>query len=105
VGIGWEATERLVDKAPSRDYQGKVVEAILTVPRTLSVRDLKMRYVGRRIAVEVHLGLDPEMNVADSHDVARDVKRVVMENDQRVFDVLVHVEPEESSGSPIDSSG
>ena len=105
AGIGWEATERLVDKAPSRDYQGKVVEAILSVPRTMSVRDLKMRYVGRRIAVEVHLGLDPEMTVKESHEVARDVKRVVMKNDLRVFDVLVHAEPEETPGSQTVSSG
>jgi divalent metal cation (Fe/Co/Zn/Cd) transporter len=54
-----------------------------------------MRYVGHRIAVEVHLGLDPEMPVRESHDVAKEVKNNIMERDRRVFDVLVHVEPEE----------
>lgn len=105
AGIWWEAVVRIVDTAPARDYQAKIEDTILSVPRTLSVRNLRMRYVGRRIAVEVHLGLDPEMNVRDSHDVARNVKRAVMEKDPRVFDVLVHVEPEETVSPETVSSG
>jgi cation diffusion facilitator family transporter len=105
AGIGWEAASRIVDTAPSRDYQTTIVQTILAVPRTLSVRNLKMRYVGRRIAVEVHLGLDPKMSVKDSHDVAVEVKRTVMDKDQRVFDVLVHVEPEEAQTEGSASSG
>ncbi len=93
--IGWEAGARLVDTSPGRDYMRRMEVMILQVPRTRSVRDLKMRYVGRLIAVEVHLGLDPEMSVAESHEVARAVKGTIMEKDPRVFDVLVHVEPEE----------
>ncbi len=105
VVIGWEAAARMVDTAPSRDYQRTIVDTILSVPSTLSVRDLKMRYVGRRIAVEVHLGLDPEMTVKESHEVAAKVKRTVMEQDRRVFDVLVHVEPEEALTDDSASSG
>jgi len=100
LGIGWEASARLVDTAPARDYMSRMEQMILTVPQTRSVRDLKMRYVGRRIAVELHLGLDPEMPVRESHDVAKDVKNIIMEKDERVFDVLVHVEPEERAGGP-----
>jgi len=100
VGIGWEAAARLVDTAPEIDYVKRMEKMILAVPNTRSVRDLKMRYVGRRIAVEVHLGLDPKMPVCDSHDVAKEVKDHIMEQDTRVFDVLVHVEPEEGTQCP-----
>jgi cation diffusion facilitator family transporter len=94
-GIAWKAGTRIIDTAPSEDYMSKVTGMILTVEGVRSVRDLRMRHVGRLIAVEVHLGLDPEMSVLDSHDLAREVKRYVMEKDRGVFDVLVHVEPEE----------
>lgn len=97
VEIGWEAAARLVDTAPGQDYVMRTERVILQVPKTRSVRDMKMRYVGQRIAVEVHLGLDPEMPVRESHDVARAVKKAIMERDSRVFDVVVHVEPEERS--------
>ncbi|UCG39345.1 MAG: cation transporter [bacterium] len=95
VGIGWEAAARLVDTAPSRDYMRRMEEMILSMPRARSVRDLKMRYVGHLIAMEVHLGLDPSMSVKESHDVAKEVKKSIMRMDRRVFDVVVHVEPEE----------
>jgi len=62
-----------------------------------SVRNMKMRYVGRLIAVEVHLGLDPGMSVRESHEVARRIKHVIMEKEHRIFDVVVHVEPESGS--------
>ena len=94
-GIAWEAAMKIVDTAPSQDHMARIKEMMLMVPGTRSVRDLKMRYVGSLIAVEVHLGLDPNMSVREGHDVAKAVKKYVLEKDNRVFDVLVHVEPEE----------
>ena len=99
--IGWEAATRLVDTAPSRDYMNRMKQMILAVPRARSVRDLKMRYVGRLIAVEVHLGLDPAMSVKESHDVATEVKHTIMRRDRRVFDIIVHVEPEDSAQGAV----
>jgi len=98
VKIGWEAASKLVDTAPSRIFGNCMEGVILGVPRTRSIRNLKMRYVGHLIALEVHLGLDPAMSVLESHDVAREVKRAVMESDPRVWDVVVHVEPEIKGG-------
>ncbi|TNF48974.1 cation transporter [bacterium] len=95
-GIAWEAAMKIVDTAPSHDHMARIKEMMLSVPGTRSVRDLKMRYVGSLIAVEVHLGLDPNMSVRQGHDVATAVKKYVLEKDNRVFDVLVHVEPEDS---------
>ncbi|UCF29784.1 MAG: cation transporter [bacterium] len=96
-GIAWEAAMSLIDTAPSRDYMSRVTDMIRSVPGVRSVRNLRMRHVGRLIAIEVHLGLDPEISVREGHDVATDVKRYVLERDRRVFDVLVHMEPEEDS--------
>jgi cation diffusion facilitator family transporter len=93
--VTWAAGMRIIDTAPSGDYMSRMEQMILDVPGTRSVRNLKMRYVGRLIAVEVHLGLDPEITVRAGHDIAVEVKKEVMSKDKRIFDVLVHVEPEE----------
>jgi len=94
-GIAWKAAMRIIDTAPSDDYMTRVSDLIMSVPGVRSVRNLRMRHVGSLIAVEVHLGMDPEMSVRESHDLATEVKRFVLERDSRIFDVLVHVEPEE----------
>ncbi len=95
IKIGLDAGMRIIDTAPSADYINRIERMVLSDPMTRSVRTMRMRYVGHLIAVEVHLGLDPEMSVRESHEVARRVKHGIMERDRRIFDVVVHVEPEE----------
>ena len=100
--IGWNAVIRVIDTSPGKEYESRIARLIGEVPGVLSIRDLRLRYVGNRIAVELHLGLDPDMSVRMGHDIATAVKRHVMAKDRRVFDVLVHMEPEESTRS-VDS--
>ena len=93
--IGWKSSLRIIDTAPGEDYEVRIEGMILDVPGALSVREMKLRYVGNMIAVEAHVGMDPGISVREGHDIASLVKRSVMEKDARIFDVLVHVEPEE----------
>jgi len=93
--IGWDSAMRIIDTAPGVDYELKVKRMILEVPGALAVREMKFRYVGNMIAIEAHVGMDPELTVREGHDIATAVKRSVMERDSRIYDVVVHVEPEE----------
>ncbi len=93
--IGWDSVMRIIDTAPGVDYELKVERMILEVPGALAVREMKFRYVGNMIAIEAHVGMDPELTVREGHDIATAVKRSVMERDSRIYDVVVHVEPEE----------
>ena len=43
----------------------------------------------------MHVLVAPEMTVADAHDLADEVERVVQERFPNVADVLVHVEPDD----------
>ncbi len=95
VSIGWQSSLRIIDTAPGEDYEKRIEGMILNVPGALSVREMKLRYVGNMIAVEAHLGMDPGISVREGHDIATLVKKTVMRNDARIFDVLVHMEPEE----------
>ncbi len=93
--IGWDSVMRIIDTAPGVDYELKVERMILEVPGALAVREMKFRYVGNMIAIEAHVGMDSELTVREGHDIATAVKRSIMERDSRIYDVVVHVEPEE----------
>lgn len=93
--IGWDSGMRIIDTSPGVDYELKVEHMILEVPGALTVREMKFRYVGNMIAIEAHVGMDPELSVREGHDIATAVKGSVMEKDGRVYDVVVHMEPEE----------
>jgi divalent metal cation (Fe/Co/Zn/Cd) transporter len=43
--------------------------------------------------VDLHLEVDPNMTVRQSHDIAHQVRLRILESVEWVADVLVHVEP------------
>jgi divalent metal cation (Fe/Co/Zn/Cd) transporter len=64
-----------------------------TVAGVLGVEKCFARKTGLRYHVDLHLEVDPEMTVRQSHDIAHRVRMHVRERLGWVADVLVHVEP------------
>ena len=62
------------------------------------VRDahrIRTRGTEGEVYADLHVLVAPEMTVADAHDLADEVERVVQERFPNVADVLVHVEPDD----------
>lgn len=57
-----------------------------------SVIDLRARYLGTQVAVDVVIGVDPQMSVDEAHKVAERVERSLV-GFRSVVSVMVHVEP------------
>jgi len=51
------------------------------------------RKTGLRYHVDLHLEVDPEMTVRQSHELAHEVRERILKTLDWVADVLVHVEP------------
>jgi divalent metal cation (Fe/Co/Zn/Cd) transporter len=71
----------------------KIRAVALRVPGALAVEKLYARKTGLRYHVDLHLEVDPELTVRESHEIARHVKRAIRDELNWVADVLVHVEP------------
>jgi divalent metal cation (Fe/Co/Zn/Cd) transporter len=67
--------------------------AASTVPGVRGVEKCFARKTGLRYHVDLHLEVDPEMTVRQSHEIAHKVQYQVREQLDWVADVLVHVEP------------
>lgn len=79
--------------------QSHIIEDVYAIARKVpGVRDVEKvlaRKSGSRYLVDMHVEVDPEMTVRDSHMLAHAVKDAVQAKLPRVMDVLVHVEPHE----------
>ena len=53
------------------------------------------RYVGSELAVDVHVEVDADLSVADGFEIARKVKRDLLEHGPDIVDVVVQIEPHE----------
>jgi divalent metal cation (Fe/Co/Zn/Cd) transporter len=70
-----------------------VRNAALTVPGVRGVEKCYARKTGLQYHVDLHLEVDPEITVRQSHEIATEVRIVIKETLPWVADVLVHVEP------------
>ncbi|HUE24704.1 MAG TPA: cation diffusion facilitator family transporter [Bryobacteraceae bacterium] len=84
---------QLMDTMPDKESMAHVRNAALTVPGVRGVEKCYARKTGLQYHVDLHLEVDPEITVRQSHEIATEVRIVIKETLPWVADVLVHVEP------------
>ena len=93
VRIVLEAALHLMDTMPSDDLMASIRATARAVPEVKGVEKCFARKTGLKYHVDLHLEVDPDMTVRDSHDIAQRVRETIREELHWVADVLVHVEP------------
>lgn len=87
---------QLLDTMPEPEKMAEIREVASRVPGTLGIEKCFARRTGLRYHVDLHLEVDPEMTVRESHEVAAEVKHRLKDHLHWIADVLVHVEPASS---------
>jgi cation diffusion facilitator family transporter len=88
-----ETVLQLMDTMPDQRQMEQIREVAMQVPGAMGIEKCFARKTGLRYHVDLHLEVDPELTVRESHDIARAVKRKIKAEVDWVEDVLVHVEP------------
>jgi len=88
-----ETALHLMDTMPDDTQMSHIRAAALRVPGALGIEKCFARKTGLRYHVDLHLEVDPELTVRESHEIAGAVKRTIKSDIDWVEDVLVHVEP------------
>ena len=68
----------------------------MTVPGVIEVEKCRARKMGLDFYVDLHVGVDGKISVHEGHEIAHRVKAAIQQNDSRIADVLVHIEPAEN---------
>lgn len=85
--------DSLLDTMPDAGKLNEIKHVALGVAGTLGIEKCFARRTGLRYHVDLHLEVDPDMTVRQSHEIATQVKFTIKETLPWVADVLVHVEP------------
>jgi cation diffusion facilitator family transporter len=88
-----QTTQQLMDRMPDGRLMDDIRRVALKVPGALGVEKCFARKTGLRYHVDLHLEVNPDMTVRESHQIAHDVRSRIVEELNWVADVLVHVEP------------
>lgn len=87
--------DSLLDTMPEPSKMHEIRRIALSVPGAAGIEKCFARRTGLRYHVDLHLEVNPDMTVRESHLIASRVKNAVKEHLAWVADVLVHVEPSE----------
>lgn len=100
--VARETGLQLTDTMPDARQMSEIRAAAVRVPGAKGVEKCFARKTGLRYHVDLHLEVDPELTVRESHDIATAVRIGVKTEVPWVEDVLVHVEPYGMEGAEHD---
>ncbi|MBI5182540.1 MAG: cation transporter [Nitrospirae bacterium] len=75
----------------------RVKNAIMSVKGVKECHKIRTRGMEGHICVDLHLKVDPNMNIDDAHDVSYRVEERLKNKFAEVMDVVVHIEPYKES--------
>ena len=83
----------ILDTAPRGAIVDRVRESAASVPGVVRIDKSFIRKMGLSFYVDLHVEVDATISVREGHHIAHAVKRAIQQSDERIADVLVHIEP------------
>lgn len=95
INYGWNSVKELVDTAVEPETFTRINDIITSVSGVKKIHQLRSRYMGNDILIDVHILVDPFISVSEGHHIAHHVHRSLIKQLLNVRDVTVHVDPED----------
>ena len=93
VALLRDSTNELMDAQQNPAMLAILRATAMEVEGVRGVETLWIRKAGLEFLVDIHIEVDPDMSVRDSHGIAHDVQHRLGRVMPRIHGVLVHVEP------------
>lgn len=87
-----ESIGHLIGGSPSLAETEWIEKAVVSVPQVLGIDQIIAEYVGPKLRVDIHIYVDPTLQVSEAHGVSHAVRSAV-ESNGLVDHAFVHVEP------------
>ena len=94
---GKSVVTRMLDGVES-DLLTEIVHTARHVPGVKSVVEVRARWLGHRLRIEINASVDSHLSVVEGHEIAIEVRHQLLHRFEHLGDVFVHIDPEEQSG-------
>jgi cation diffusion facilitator family transporter len=88
-----ESIGNLMDESPPYYITENIKQVIKDTQGVENITDLRVRKSGPYIYVDVDVEVDSKMTVKRAHDIAENVKERLIESNNYINDVMVHINP------------
>ena len=87
------AVDQLIDAGAPAAERRRIEELALEVDGVEAAHAVRTRYVGSKLAVDLHVGVDGGLSVGDGHAIAMAVRQKLIADGPSVADAVVQIEP------------
>lgn len=95
--IGYESVQMLMDRQLPSEVREKIRDLALSHKKVLGMHDLRTRQSGQISVVQLHLELDDQLPLAETHAIAKEVERTIRARSPAV-DIIIHQDPVSLTG-------
>lgn len=92
---GWNSVKELVDTAVGPELLAQIEQVIKNIDGVLKIHQLRSRFMGSNVLIDVHILVSPKISVSEGHYIAQHVHNALVDQIPSVTDVIVHVDPED----------
>ena len=96
--LGRPAVEELLEVSLPAEEQNRIITIVTQTPGVKAFHNLRTRRNGNLRVVDIHIKVDGEMTVSDSHEITRQVEQQLSEELGEVM-TNIHVEPYHGNNS------
>jgi cation diffusion facilitator family transporter len=101
LGVVWQSVKavfsRMLDGVEP-EVIDEVRGAAANVAGVIAVTDVRARWIGHRLRAEVNVSVAPDMTVAASHAIAKEVEHRLQHHLKFLAGAIIHVDPSTESG-------
>jgi len=91
--IAWPGISEIIDKGASKEIDDKLMNMALAIPEVKSVHNLRTRYMGGSLCVDMHIVLTPTITLHNAHLISNRVRDSLIDSDLDIIEVLIHLDP------------
>ncbi|MFI4919528.1 MAG: cation diffusion facilitator family transporter [Legionellales bacterium] len=95
----WNSVKELVDTAVGPELLSQIEQIIKSVDGVKKIHQLRSRFMGGDVFIDVHILVSPQISVSEGHYIAQHVHHILVGQIESVKDVTVHVDPEDDEES------
>lgn len=86
--------DELLEKSLPKEIEDKILDIILSFSEVRSPHHLRTRYIGNRIAIEVHIRMNGDMTLKEAHDITKRIEASLKEEFGENTHIGIHMEPQ-----------
>ncbi|MBN2480956.1 MAG: cation transporter [Bacteroidales bacterium] len=99
--LGMPSVKELLETALPEEVEKEILDIVYQTPGVKDHHRLKTRKIGNNCAIDIHIKLDGNLSLTESHDIATSIEKKLYEKYGNRTHISIHMEPFKGTGNNI----